>query len=66
MKQIDIGPNEYRSTRAPKVRYTPTEWLSFRIASWWATQERDKDFEARQMNAIMFGLGTFFIRKITG
>lgn len=66
MREIDLRPDSYRDLRHERPRYSLTEFLSFWIASRWATQRRDEDFETRQINAIAFGVGTYFMRKFMG
>lgn len=66
MPDIELGPNSYRDLAKEPVRYSLTERLSFWIASRWATQKRDEDFESRQLTAIAFGVGTFLMRKWRG
>lgn len=61
---IDLDPSEYRDLARPKVRYTLAEFLSFGIASWFATQRRDNDFETRQLNAIAYGVGVFLVHRL--
>lgn len=66
MPDIELGPNHYRDLAKEPVRYSWSEFLSFWIASRWATQKRDEDFESRQLTALAYGIGTFLLRKWRG
>lgn len=69
MPDLDLGPEDYRTVGSEPVRkprLSFTEFLSFWIASRWATQKRDEDFESRQLTAIVYGVGLFLMRKWRG
>jgi hypothetical protein len=63
MPDLTLRPSEYRDLAREPVRYSPLEYLSFWIASRWATQQRDEEFEGQQMTALVYGVGTFLVHK---
>lgn len=69
MPEIELKPTEYRVrgvTRAPKVRLTFFEALSFAIGSTWATRKKapaDPEKSAAFQRAIGLGLVWYFTHR---
>lgn len=79
MSEIDLEPSGYRETgrhSALTIRRGWRKWLYFArhpILAFVAYQKAYPDdpedaaaFKARQLNAIAFGVGLYFIHKVTG
>lgn len=69
MPDLDLEPGEYREEGRARPRYTLMDWINYGLPTWWKvnqTDQRDKEFEGRAMNGLLYGLGIFIVHKLRG